>query len=102
MALGYTLAALLAMAIVAVYFAPTLIALGRHAADTEKVLAVNALVGWTVLGWLAAMLLAVRSQPDRPGARTTREMTGRPYRENELPGSPGLPDPGSPRDPSLN
>ena len=102
MVLGYVLTALLAMVIVAVYFAPTLIALSRHAADTEKVLAVNALVGWTLFGWLAAILLALRSQRDGPGARTTHETTGRPCHEDGLPGGAGLPDQLPPRGHSLN
>jgi hypothetical protein len=40
------------------YMAPTLIGVVRHGTGVWRILTVNALLGWTVLGWLWAMKLA--------------------------------------------
>lgn len=46
------------------YFIPTLFAKsGRRA----SVFVINALLGWTILGWVAALFMAVRSQENAKG-----------------------------------
>lgn len=44
--------------IAAAYFLPTLIAWGRHH-RTGSVFLVNLLVGWSLIGWIAALLMAL-------------------------------------------
>jgi hypothetical protein len=55
------------------YFVPTLVAVVRGTPDRGAVFAVNAFLGWTVLGWVAAMAMALRgtgSSRRVPPART--------------------------------
>jgi threonine/homoserine/homoserine lactone efflux protein len=49
------------------YFLPTLIAMKRNAEHSNAIFAVDVLLGWTVLGWLAALLWAVT---DKERAKT--------------------------------
>jgi hypothetical protein len=39
-----------------IYWAPTIIALNRHHRQTGAIAALNLLGGWTVIGWIAAMV----------------------------------------------
>ena len=67
MAVEYVLVAQLVIAVVAAYFTPSVIALCRGLPRPEMVLAVNALAGWTVIGWLLALSMALRRQlPSQP------------------------------------
>jgi len=43
----------------AVYFAPTFIAWGRK--NFARIALLNVLLGWTVIGWIAALVWALRS-----------------------------------------
>jgi hypothetical protein len=45
------------------YFLPTLIALFREAPNTGSVFVLNLLLGWTVIVWIIALAMAVRSKP---------------------------------------
>jgi hypothetical protein len=40
------------------YFLPTIVGAGRGARNIGTILAVNGLLGWSVIGWIVAMLLA--------------------------------------------
>ncbi len=42
------------------YFIPTLIARGRQAQHTVALFALNLLLGWTLIGWVAAIIWALR------------------------------------------
>jgi hypothetical protein len=42
-----------------IYFAPTVIAFVRGHQNRAAILAVNLLIGWTFIGWVAAMVWAV-------------------------------------------
>jgi len=58
---------LLVAIIIAPYFLPTLIAAFRSHHQTVAIFATNLLLGWTVLGWIAALiwsLTAVQRQPN--------------------------------------
>lgn len=44
------------------YFLPTFIAARR---DRRMVLVVNLFTGWTFIGWVAALAMAVRPQPEK-------------------------------------
>ena len=43
----------------AIYFVPSVIASMRHAKHSDGIVALNFFLGWTVLGWIAAMIWAV-------------------------------------------
>ena len=51
--------------LVAVYFAPTIIAVRRRLPNTAPLIVVNVFLGWTVLGWVVAFAFAVRDVPLR-------------------------------------
>ena len=44
----------------AAYLLPTLIAWSRHAPDLAVVAVINILLGWTAVGWIIALILALR------------------------------------------
>jgi hypothetical protein len=41
-----------------VYFAPTLVALVRHKRNTFSIFLLNLLLGWTLIGWIIALVWA--------------------------------------------
>lgn len=41
------------------YFIPTFVARGRHTVNLGAVFVVNVFLGWTVLGWVVAIAMAV-------------------------------------------
>jgi hypothetical protein len=43
------------------YFVPTIIALSRSLPNAGSVVVVNILLGWTFLGWVAALAMAAGS-----------------------------------------
>jgi hypothetical protein len=49
--------------ITALYFAPAIIAAARHTHNAAAILLLNLFLGWTVIGWFAALLLALCSAP---------------------------------------
>ena len=44
-----------------VYWLPTIVAFGRDSEGRFGVLALNLLLGWTVIGWLGAVIWAIAS-----------------------------------------
>lgn len=49
------------------YFIPTIIAIARHHHQRLAIFVLNMMLGWTVLGWIAALVwsaTAVRQQDD--------------------------------------
>ena len=44
-----------------IYWLPTIIAFGRDSESRFGVLALNFLLGWTVIGWLSAIIWAIAS-----------------------------------------
>jgi len=58
--IGLTVVTMLVVAGVAAYLLPTLVAVLRHAPDLAAVIVINILLGWCVLGWVLAMVLAMR------------------------------------------
>jgi hypothetical protein len=45
------------------YFIPTLVALGRGVPNTGSVVVINFFLGWTFIGWVVALAMAMRSRP---------------------------------------
>lgn len=50
----------------AIYFLPTIVAFIRSSRSRSTVLIVNLLLGWTFIGWLVALVVAVRGRKDAP------------------------------------
>ena len=48
---------------VALYFAPAIVAGARHTHNATAILLINLFFGWTVIGWFAALLMAITSAP---------------------------------------
>jgi len=46
------------------YFAPSIVAWSRHH-QAMSVTVVNLFFGWTLIGWVIALVMAVRDKPDR-------------------------------------
>jgi len=50
----------------AIYFAPTIVAFVREVSSPWSIVVINALLGWTLIGWVVALAMAVRSKPEPP------------------------------------
>jgi hypothetical protein len=48
------------------YFVPTMIAVGRKHANSGAIACLNCFLGWTVLGWIGALVWAVSNRPAAP------------------------------------
>ena len=51
----------LILIVLAVYWLPSIIGYYRRTPDIFSVVVTNALLGWTVVGWLVAMAMAART-----------------------------------------
>lgn len=58
----------LAVMILAVYFLPAIIAKVRHHSNTMPILLLNVFLGWTILGWLGALIWCATAQATPPKA----------------------------------
>ena len=47
----------------ALYFLPAIIAAARHTHNSTGILLLNIFLGWTVVGWFVALLMAIISMP---------------------------------------
>jgi hypothetical protein len=45
----------------AMYFLPSLIALGRNKRDITAIVLLNFFLGWTMIGWVVALVWAVKT-----------------------------------------
>jgi hypothetical protein len=45
------------------YFLPAIIAAVRHTHNATGILLLNLFLGWTVVGWFVALLMAIGSRP---------------------------------------
>jgi cell division protein FtsW (lipid II flippase) len=50
-------------ALLAAYMIPTIVAHVRHVKDFGSVVVVNVLLGWTFIGWVVALAMAMRTPP---------------------------------------
>lgn len=48
---------------VAIYFLPSLVAVARHTHNATGIFLLNLFLGWTGIGWIIAMLVAICSSP---------------------------------------
>ncbi len=58
----------------ALYLAPTIIAALRQSRWTLTIMSLNMLAGWTIAGWLIALVWAVRSGKDESAATHQPEL----------------------------
>lgn len=59
----------LALATAALYLLPALIGWVRRVPAMGSVVAINVLLGWTLIGWLAALAIVLRSSSDAGAAQ---------------------------------
>ena len=57
--------AIVAIAAILIYFAPTFIAAYRKLGDVWAILVINLFLGWTIVGWVVALAWAVAARRDR-------------------------------------
>ncbi len=51
------------LVLIAVHFLPTIVAVVRHHPKTLAIVLINIFLGWTVIGWVVALIWAFVSQP---------------------------------------
>lgn len=49
--------------LLALYLLPTIIAVGRKVVNVGSVAAINVFLGWTLIGWVVALAMALRTNP---------------------------------------
>jgi hypothetical protein len=65
---------LIGVPVLALHFLPAIIAGVRHTTNFGWILAINFFLGWTVIGWIVALVWAIRDAP-----RTSGPMAQPPY-----------------------
>ncbi len=61
--LGVIFFAVIAFAALAIHFIPTIIAIARHKRNAVWIFVVNLLLGWTVIGWVWALVWSLMTDP---------------------------------------
>lgn len=56
--IGTLMTVTIAMVVILVYFLPAL--LGRHKPDATAIATINLILGWTLIGWIVALVMATR------------------------------------------
>lgn len=59
-------ALMLTVALLGLYFIPTFVAFSRNVVNRWSVLVINALLGWTFIGWVVALAMAARTATSKP------------------------------------
>ncbi len=82
----------------AVYFLPTIVGTVRRVPDRGVLVLVNLLLGWSLIGWVVALVMALRSPatgdvvlpppPPRPEPSPLYDVEGLEAAEQELPDDP--------------
>ena len=49
------------------YFLPTIVGFSRRVVNRGSVAVINVFLGWTVIGWVVALAMAVRTRTIPPG-----------------------------------
>ena len=82
------------------YLLPVLIGWLRKVPDLGSVAVVNVLLGWTLIGWAAALAMALRSVPPPPGpvVQIVQNLPGPPPAPPDHRSGAGRPDLRPPRD----
>lgn len=79
---GAALAALIWAGIILAYWAPSIVLAFRHGRvpSPGAVIVINALLGWTFVGWVVALAMACRSHPRVPWPYPQQPPPYRQYR----------------------
>jgi hypothetical protein len=65
--------------LLAIYVLPSVVAASRQVPNVGSVIVIDLLLGWTLIGWVVAMAMAVRTVPQAVlDARTHPAVTSRP------------------------
>jgi hypothetical protein len=82
---GDAFGAVLLMAILsAAYMFPTIIAAVAHARLIGPVVVVNLFLGWTLIGWVVALAMAVGGSAPRPRDQAGLPPAGTPIRQDQV------------------
>ena len=65
---GFSRISVMVIITVAVYILPTLLAWKRQSSRRWRITFVNLLLGWTFVGWIAAMVMTFAYEPPPEGA----------------------------------
>jgi hypothetical protein len=88
----------LAVASVAFYLLPVLIGCARRVPDIGAVAVINIMLGWTLIGWVAALAMALRSvNTPGPVVQVVQHLPPSPPSPGQLPGAGWAGPPGAPR-----
>lgn len=55
--------AIVVLLMLTLYFLPTIIAVCRHSYYMAAAIVVNLFLGWTLIGWLLALILSLQNKP---------------------------------------
>lgn len=66
-------------AAICLYFAPALLALSRAHPKTSAISILNLLLGWTLLGWVGALVWAYTHKPEDSGGKFAQYLFGDEY-----------------------
>lgn len=59
---------------IGVYFIPTIVATHRNVVNKWSVAVINGFLGWTLIGWVVALAMALRTQTEpKQGLPLTRD-----------------------------
>jgi hypothetical protein len=50
----------------AAYWVPTIVAVVRQVPSKGSIIVINFFLGWTIIGWVVALAMAVRTRPQQP------------------------------------
>lgn len=83
------------VACVAIYFLPSIIAVQKQKHNTAAILAVNLLLGWSIIGWIVALVWALAESPSPAAYQTTTgpSYTPPPYNPPSYTPPPPAPPP---------
>ena len=54
------------LVLLGLYLLPAIVAMVRRVPNAGSVIVIDVLLGWTLVGWVAALAMAVRSKPPGP------------------------------------
>lgn len=81
----------------ALYLLPVLIGMARRVPDLASVAVINVLLGWTLLGWVLALAMALRSvTPPSPFVQFVQSLPPAPPAGGQLPSAGWAGPPGPP------
>ena len=65
---GFSRVSVMVIITVAVYILPTLLAWKRQSSRRWRITLINLLLGWTLVGWIVAMVMTFAYEPPPEGA----------------------------------